>query len=207
MGGTNWKRLTVIKGTMSHAKTLFSTEIFCLQAWDLAGAHKHGENSWIAVMYGYTFAAAKHNMWHHVDHTTIALPSLSQFRSGPKLLHLCNGGSVQLASGHVFSFDKRRHMGFKFGQCPPWNDLNSTSTGGIFQHPPSVKELVASRVGHLALECNILLLDALSLPICPRHYVAVFLVVDDCREVPYICSEVDVQYQNTAVLPSTHHNT
>jgi hypothetical protein len=28
MGGMNWKRPTAIKGTMHHAKTSFSTEIF-----------------------------------------------------------------------------------------------------------------------------------------------------------------------------------
>jgi hypothetical protein len=28
MGGMNWKRPTAIKGTMNHAKTSFSTEIF-----------------------------------------------------------------------------------------------------------------------------------------------------------------------------------
>jgi hypothetical protein len=28
MGGTNWKRPTASKGTMHHAKTSFSTEIF-----------------------------------------------------------------------------------------------------------------------------------------------------------------------------------
>jgi hypothetical protein len=28
MGGMNWKRQTAIKGTMNHAKTSFSTEMF-----------------------------------------------------------------------------------------------------------------------------------------------------------------------------------
>jgi hypothetical protein len=30
MGGMNWKRPTAIKGTMHHAKTSFSTEIFAV---------------------------------------------------------------------------------------------------------------------------------------------------------------------------------
>jgi peptidyl serine alpha-galactosyltransferase len=112
----------------------------------------HTGKPWISEMYGYAFAAAKHNMWHQVDHTSMYVPTISTVRAAPKLLHINDEIFVGLADGREFSFDKRRHMNFNFDKCPPWN-MSSESIEGLFQHPPSVKDLPPDQVRNSALGC------------------------------------------------------
>lgn len=53
------------------------------QAWRLAGdifATKAGDKPWISEMYGYSFGAAKADVWHRYDSTAMLYPSY--FSSG-----------------------------------------------------------------------------------------------------------------------------
>lgn len=49
----------------------------CLQAWRLSGDQyvEKGGKPWISEMYGYVYAAAKHDVWHKWDLTTMHYPT------------------------------------------------------------------------------------------------------------------------------------
>jgi hypothetical protein len=96
-------------------------------------------------MYGYVFAAAKHDMWHHIDRHSMLYPSYVP-ATPPKVLHYGLEHEVLTADGRNFTYDKHWHMYFKFDQCPPWEALTRASDGGLIQHPPSPKDLVPSKV-------------------------------------------------------------
>lgn len=47
------------------------------QAWTLSGDHysvNKGDRPWISEMYGYSYAASKSDVWHHVDHSAMLYP-------------------------------------------------------------------------------------------------------------------------------------
>jgi hypothetical protein len=48
-----------------------------VQAWRLTGdvySTKPGDKPWISEMYGYSFGAAKRNVWHHYDEESMLYP-------------------------------------------------------------------------------------------------------------------------------------
>jgi peptidyl serine alpha-galactosyltransferase len=95
-------------------------------------------------MYGYVFAAAKHNMWHKIDHTSMIYPDYTP-STPPRLLHYGLTHKVATTTGN-FAFDKHWHIDFDAMQCPPWGALDKDSKGGLFQHPPSPRTLLPDAV-------------------------------------------------------------
>lgn len=121
-----------------------------LQANRLCGdPNKLGQKPWISEMYGYIYAAARHNMWHHTDFTSMLIPTYVPIKTGTKVIHYGNEHFVNLTDGTSYNFDKHWFMDFNFTKCPPWNDLNAKSFEGLFQLPPSPSRLLPERVRRL----------------------------------------------------------
>jgi hypothetical protein len=120
---------------------LHNSTILRMQAWQWAGdthATKEGSKLWIAEMYGYVFAAAKHDMWHLLDFTSEYPPGIS-FNLGttPRVLHYCMDHQVKTKKGTTYQFIKHWYHGFDILQCP---DAAANRTG-LFPHPPAPSEL------------------------------------------------------------------
>ena len=122
----------------------------CAQAWRLSGdsySIHPGDKPWISEMYGYIFAAAKHNMWHQVMRNSLLYPGYYP-RRPPQLLHYGLKHSVNTTEG-FFAFDKHWHFDFDPMQCPPWNHTKGHD-GGVFPRVPGPDTLFPPEVRFLA---------------------------------------------------------
>lgn len=82
--GRTWKkqhaslRLDRLVGQLkSSVYSCAATARLPLQAWELSGdsyATHPGDKPWISEMYGYSFGAAKANVWHTCHHTAMLYP-------------------------------------------------------------------------------------------------------------------------------------
>jgi len=104
------------------------------EAYRLSGdvyAIHPGDKPWISEMYGYAFGAAKSNVWHHWDSTSMIYPQYEP-HGIPKLLHY-----GLLFEVDKYKFDKHWHYDFDVTKCAPWDLSNpSRATAGIFPPPP-----------------------------------------------------------------------
>lgn len=110
------------------------------EAYHLTGdvyATKPGMKPWIAEMYGYSFGAAKANVWHHGDEHSMLYPGYTP-GGIPKVLHIGLEWEVQ-----GFKFDKHWYTSFTPFKCPPWDLTPKNPQEGLFPHPPRPKELTA----------------------------------------------------------------
>lgn len=115
------------------------------EAYHLTGdayAKKPGQKAWISEMYGYSYGAAKADVWHKWDNTSMIYPGY-QPEAIPRLLHYGLDYTIELANG-TYEYDKHWHYHFNVSQCPPW-ELTQKPTGGIFQAPPHPRELDKSK--------------------------------------------------------------
>ena len=104
-------------------------------AWELTGdaysAHP-GDKPWISEMYGYSFGAAKADVWHTVNHNAMLYPGY-ETTAQPMVLHY---GLLWSIAGTEYSFDKHWHNQFDVLQCPPWDLDKRKPTKGLFPYPP-----------------------------------------------------------------------
>ncbi|MEW5312642.1 MAG: hypothetical protein WDW38_004261 [Sanguina aurantia] len=127
---------------MSHNWLKYSEDVrFDDQAYRLSGdvyAITPGAQPWISEMYGYAFAAAKANVWHKWDISSMIYPEYEPRDGIPKLLHY----GLMFDVGN-YTFDKHWHYDFDVTKCPPW-DLTDPKhrTAGVFEHPPRPSTLV-----------------------------------------------------------------
>jgi hypothetical protein len=112
-----------------------------VQAWRWAGdthATKPGTQSWIAEMYGYVFAAAKHDVWHLPDHVSEYPPGIDfPLGTTPRVLHYCMDHQVETKDGTRYQFIKHWHHDFDATTCP---DVKA-GENSLFPHPPAPSEL------------------------------------------------------------------
>jgi len=107
-------------------------------AWNLTGdvfATHPGDRPWISEMYGYSFAAAKADVWHKSHLTAMIYPGYKPL-DVPKVLHY--GLEWYVDTPDKYRFDKHDHYGFRATHCPPWNftDGYGDLKGGLFRRPP-----------------------------------------------------------------------
>lgn len=111
------------------------------EAWRLSGDHysKHaGDKPWISEMYGYSFGAAKADVWHKWDEHSMIYPGYAP-GGIPKVLHY---GLLFEVEG--FKFDKHWHYDFDVYKCPPWDFTpGKKRTHGLFDPPPHPSTLTA----------------------------------------------------------------
>lgn len=98
-------------------------------------ASKKGDRIWIAEMYGYSFGAAKSNVWHIWKEDFMLYPSYTP-NSIPYVLHY---GLIYHVGG--WTFDKHFYFDFDSHKCPPWDLNQDKPKGGIFPPPPGPKQL------------------------------------------------------------------
>jgi len=104
-------------------------------AWELTGdaySTHPGDKPWISEMYGYSFGAAKANVWHTVNHNAMLYPGY-ETTAQPMVLHY---GLLWSIAGTEYSFDKHWHNQFDVLQCPPWDLDKRKPTKGLFPYPP-----------------------------------------------------------------------
>lgn len=112
-------------------------------AWNLTGdvySTHPGDKPWISEMYGYSFGAAKANVWHRYHTTAMIYPGYQPIEP-PKVLHYGLLWEFEV-NGKKYGFDKHWHYQFQATRCPPW-DLEGQHTdakGGLFPHPPAASE-------------------------------------------------------------------
>jgi peptidyl serine alpha-galactosyltransferase len=116
-----------------------------VQAWHLSGdvySTKAGRKPWISEMYGYSFAAAKHNMWHIIDRVSMIYPGYLP-TTPPRLIHYGLNFTIESTEG-TYNFDKHWHYQFNPFAC---RVTEGTATeGGLFPKPPSVNSLLSPPV-------------------------------------------------------------
>ncbi|PSC69020.1 peptidyl serine alpha-galactosyltransferase [Micractinium conductrix] len=148
-------------------------------AWNLTGdvyAHED-EPPWIAEMYGYSFGAAKTDVWHIADRTFQLYPGYEvgpeHVQSPPKVLHY--GILWNVTRGAVpedFQFDKHWFEQFDALSCPPWQLSQDPhrSTQGLFPHPPPPSQLNrSSGYAYLRDLLSIEVLATLNAAFCERY--------------------------------------
>ncbi|GAB4816143.1 hypothetical protein N2152v2_003189 [Parachlorella kessleri] len=111
-------------------------------AWELSGdaySTHPGDKPWISEMYGYSFGAAKADVWHTCHHTAMLYPGY-EASEPPKVLHY---GLLYEVKGSDYKFDKHWHYGFDPTQCPPWEQADAAGhkKAGLFPHPPAPSTL------------------------------------------------------------------
>jgi peptidyl serine alpha-galactosyltransferase len=103
-------------------------------AWELTGdaySTQKGSKPWISEMYGYSYAAAKADVWHTCHHSAMLYPGY-ELTELPKVLHYgllweVKGGSyddkmdTRTAAAGRYVFDKHWHYDFNPLKCPPWD--------------------------------------------------------------------------------------
>lgn len=115
------------------------------QAWHLSGdvySTRAGMKPWISEMYGYSFAAAKHDMWHTIDRVSMMYPGYLP-STPPRLIHYGLNFSIESREGE-YSFDKHWHYHFNPFSCQV--STGTASEGGLFPMLPSVSSLTSPLV-------------------------------------------------------------
>mmetsp|Transcript_18843 Transcript_18843/g.47580 ORF Transcript_18843/g.47580 Transcript_18843/m.47580 type:complete len:587 (-) Transcript_18843:329-2089(-) len=139
-------------------------------AWNLTGdVYSTAPHSkpWISEMYGYSYSAAKHDIWHTTLPTAMLYPGYLP-QEEPWILHYGLHFEVQ-----GYGFDKHWHVGFNAFMCPPWPAPapQARPRGGLFPQPPSPSTLPADQP-HLERLRDLLAIEtvsALNQALCRRH--------------------------------------
>lgn len=130
----------------SQLGKLASTADASVQAWHLSGdvySTAAGMKPWISEMYGYSFAAAKHDMWHTIDRVSMLYPGYLP-NTPPRLIHYGLNFSIESSEG-TYVFDKHWHYHFKPFECQV--SAGGTATeGGLFPMLPSTSSLLSPLV-------------------------------------------------------------
>lgn len=95
-------------------------------------ASAKGGRIWIAEMYGYTFGAAKANIWHRWGPDFMLYPGYTPGAAPPRTVHY----GLQWSVGPKWSFDKHWYFGFDVHKCPPWRLDVEKPMEGLFPPPP-----------------------------------------------------------------------
>lgn len=93
-------------------------------------------------MYGYSFAAAKHGMWHQTDQLSMLYPSYMP-NTPPRVLHYGLDFSIETNS-KPFSFNKHDFHNFDPLACSLTQDGKDGM--GLLPMPPSLQELTGAKV-------------------------------------------------------------
>eukprot|EP00775_Hariotina_reticulata_P010387 gene10387-10545_t len=115
-------------------------------AWRLTGdvySTKPGDKPWISEMYGYSFGAAKRNVWHHYDEESMLYPGYMPI-GVPRVMHYGLLYSVAYKNG-TWSWDKHWYHEFNVHKCPPWNLEVQHPLEGLFPAPPGPDQLLEGR--------------------------------------------------------------
>jgi hypothetical protein len=147
-----------------------------LQAWRLTGdvySTKPGSKPWISEMYGYSFAAAKHNMWHRIDPSSMLYPGYLP-STPPRLLHYGLEFTVSLRDSGKYSFDKHWHFDFDPFACAVTPSGDERGPRGS-QHPPDGD--VSDEGGLFPLTPDIDRLESPPVCSCHRQYEVLCLYV------------------------------
>lgn len=116
-----------------------------VQAWHLSGdvySIRAGMKPWISEMYGYSFAAAKHDMWHTIDRVSMMYPGYMP-STPPRLIHYGLNFSIDSHEG-TYYFDKHWHYHFDPFSCRV--SEGTTTEGGLFTMQPSASSLLSPPV-------------------------------------------------------------
>ena len=116
-----------------------------MQAWHLSGdvySTKAGIKPWISEMYGYSFAAAKHGMWHQTDQLSMQYPGYMPSRPA-RLMHYGLDFTINTTST-PFEFDKHHHYRFDALSCSLTQ--HGGDLGALFPMPPRIHELTSPMV-------------------------------------------------------------
>ena len=116
-----------------------------MQAWHLSGdvySTKAGIKPWISEMYGYSFAAAKHGMWHQTDQLSMQYPGYMPSRPA-RLMHYGLDFTINTTST-PFEFDKHHHYRFDALSCSLTQ--HGRDLGALFPMPPRIHELTSPMV-------------------------------------------------------------
>ncbi|KFM28780.1 hypothetical protein F751_6301 [Auxenochlorella protothecoides] len=181
LAGPRGRRGDMVGGfTLMHSEDLrrvaplwlkYSEDVrFDPDAWTLSGDHysvNKGDRPWISEMYGYSYAASKSDVWHHVDHSAMLYPGYN-VKVLPKVLHY--GLKIEVPNT-PWVFDKHYHYDFDAMMCPPWdlNDPPAGKKGGLFPrtpHPDSFKGSDSDVLRDLLAIQTVVVLNA---AFCERH--------------------------------------
>eukprot|EP00879_Flechtneria_rotunda_P017349 GHRR01018175.1.p1 GENE.GHRR01018175.1~~GHRR01018175.1.p1 ORF type:complete len:350 (+),score=62.58 GHRR01018175.1:1082-2131(+) len=113
------------------------------EAWRLTGDvySKHaGDKPWISEMYGYSFGAAKADVWHRYDEESMLYPGYMP-KGIPRVLHYGLLYSVNHKGGK-WSWDKHWYHKFDVHKCPPWKLAAEHPQEGLFPAPPGPDDLL-----------------------------------------------------------------
>jgi len=116
-----------------------------VQAWHLTGdvySTKAGMKPWISEMYGYSFAAARHGMWHQIDRLSMLYPSYVP-ATPARLMHYGLGFKIE-GQSTSFSFDKHEHWHFDALACSV--SSQGKDLAGLLPMPPAVDDLISPEV-------------------------------------------------------------
>lgn len=137
------------------------------EAYRLAGddfVKKKGDKPWVSEMYGYTFAAAKANVWHYMDTTSMLYPSYTP-TAIPKLMHY--GLEIPIEG---YSWDKHWYMNFDVLKCPPWDLSVARPQEGLFPPPPHPSSLKATDfIERYTLLLSIEVIATINAALCGFH--------------------------------------
>jgi hypothetical protein len=131
----------------THRTTFF-------QAWHLSGdvyTTEPGMKPWISEMYGYSFSAAKHGMWHNTDHLSMMYPGYLP-RTPPRLIHYGLQFLIATKSAN-YTFDKHWHYNFNGLACQV--STGTVNEGGLFPMPPRAADLTSPQVRSSALSKHV----------------------------------------------------
>ncbi|PSC76158.1 peptidyl serine alpha-galactosyltransferase [Micractinium conductrix] len=165
-------------------------------------AKRAGQKPWISEMYGYSFGAAKADVWHRVDYQAQLYPGYLAYDK-PLILHY--GRLWQVGA---WKFQKHWFRTFTALQCPPWphmsmlltgQEVAPNVTGGLFPHPPHPSEFANEPPAEQYKQLlSISVVATINAALCEQHLQrcpASKELTDTCAQVKSLEHETDAAIQ------------
>eukprot|EP00878_Enallax_costatus_P023272 GHUV01024743.1.p1 GENE.GHUV01024743.1~~GHUV01024743.1.p1 ORF type:complete len:564 (+),score=175.47 GHUV01024743.1:251-1942(+) len=126
-------------------------------------ASKKGDRIWIAEMYGYSFGAAKSDVWHTWREDFMLYPSYTPGRI-PYIIHY---GLIYHVNS--WTFDKHFYFDFDAHKCTPWELNTDRPKAGIFPPPPGPANLTGDYINRYKDLIAVSVISTVNAALCDYH--------------------------------------